>query len=334
VTILSRIDGVVRFLGAITETTQPGVRRSLRSKSVMAVTTDPAAASIGDELAHHRLGLDLPAGWWPTTPRLKGWEAAGFGVVQITIAARELLRDRGLLEAHAAALRAGLGLTGMRLVLHAPSDLVPGARRDDALLGGALCYAEVAGAELLVVHSGGADGAERSLRRLARWAADTGVRVAVENCAPQYPGEECADHDPRVIGELVRRVGCQEVGMCLDVGHAYIAADRLGRDLAELIEPLLDDVVLFGIHDNFGARSGAERAGGIEPMRLDLHLAPGAGSVPWPTIAPLLAPHAAPLVLEVHPGQRPVPATLAVVMRELLGLRRPLAGHHPHVLGA
>ena len=112
--------------------------------------------------------------------------------------------------------------------------------------------------------------------------------------------------------------------MCLDIGHAHIAADRAGRDLAELIEPLLDEVVLFGIHDNFGARSGAERAGGIEPMRLDLHLAPGAGSVPWARIAPLLAPHPAPLVLEVHPGQRPVPATLAVVMRELLGLRRPL----------
>ena len=86
--------------------------------------------------------------------------------------------------------------------------------------------------------------------------------------------------------------------MRLDIGHAYIVADRLGRDLAELIEPLLDEVVLFDVHDNFGARSGAQRAGGIEPMRLDLHLAPGAGSVPWATIAPLLAPHPAPLVLE------------------------------------
>jgi sugar phosphate isomerase/epimerase len=245
----------VRFFGAITETTQSTPGRSVRSSSVMAVTTDPAGTSIGDALRHRRLGLDLPTGWWPTTPRLKGWEAAGFGLVQITIAGRELLRDRGLLGAHAAALRAGLGLTGMGLVLHAPSDLVPGARRDDALLGGALRYAEVAGAELLVVHGGRVDGAARSLRRLARRAHDTVVRIAVENAAPRYPGHDCASHDPAVIAELVRRVGCEEVGMCLDIGHAYIAADRLGGDLAELIAPLLDEVMLFGIHDNFGARS-------------------------------------------------------------------------------
>ena len=45
--------------------------------------------------------------------------------------------------------------------------------------------------------------------------------------------------------------------MCLDIGHAHIAADRAGRDLAELIEPLLDAVVVFGVHDNFGARARA-----------------------------------------------------------------------------
>ena len=118
--------------------------------------------------------------------------------------------------------------------------------------------------------------------------------------------------------------------MCLDIGHAHIAADRAGRDLAELVEPLLDLVVLFGIHDNFGARSSAQRAGGIEPMRLDLHLAPGAGTVPWASLASLLAAHSAPLVLEVHPPQRPVPATLAVVMRELIGLGAP---HLPRRLG-
>ena len=298
----------------------------------MAVTTDPSRTPIGDELRPHRMGLDLPAGWWPTTPRLKGWEAAGFGVVQITIAGRELLRDRGLLAAHAAALRANLRLTGMGHILHAPGEVFPGVRRDDALLGGALRYAEIAGAEVLVVHGSGVDGAERSLHRLARRAADTGVRVAVENLAPRYSEEECVSHDPRVLGELIRRVGRQEVGMCLDIGHAYIAADRLGRDLADLIEPLLDDVAVFGVHDNFGARSEAQRAGWIEPMRLDLHLAPGAGCVPWARIAPLLVPHPAPLVLEVHPGQRPVLATLAVVLRELIGLRRPVTADH--ALGA
>ena len=294
----------------------------------MAVTTDPTAAAIGDVTGHRRLGLDLPDGWWPTTARLKGWEAAGFGHVQITIAARELLGDPGLIEAHAAALRDSLRLTGMRLILHAPAGVVLGRRRDDAELAGALHYAGVAGAELLVVHGSRVDGDGRSLRRLARGAQRSGVRIAIENAAPHYPGGECASHDPGAVARLLRRLDYEEIRMCLDIGHAHIAADRAGTDLAELIAPLLDIVAVFGVHDNFGARPAAQRAGGIEPMRLDLHLAPGAGSVPWTSLAPLIAPHPAPLVLEVHPAQRPVPATLAVVMRELLGLGA------PHLCGA
>ena len=289
----------------------------------MAVTTDLSRSAIGRESHHCRLGLDLPAGWWPTTPRLKGWEAAGFGHVQITIGARELLSDPDLLEAHAGALRDSLHLTGMGLILHAPADLLAGRRRHGVQLEGALRYAETAGASLLVVHGGGDDEDERSLRRLARRARDAGVRIAIENGAPHYPGADRASHDPGVVAGLVRRLDREEIGMCLDIGHAHIAADRAGRDLAELIEPLLDAVIVFGVHDNFGARASAPRAGGIEPMRLDLHLVPGAGSVPWASLASLLAPHPAPLVLEVHPAQRPVPATLAVVMRELLGLGAP-----------
>jgi sugar phosphate isomerase/epimerase len=286
----------------------------------MAVTTDPTAAAIGGAQHHRRLGLDLPAGWWPTTPRLKGWEAAGFGHVQITIAARELLSDAGLLQAHAAALRDSLRLTGMGLILHAPSDVIAGRRQDAAVIDGALAYADAAGAEVLVLHGARADAEERSLRRIARQAGAIGVHVAIENAAPPYPGADCAWNDPGAVAGSIRRLGCQEIGMCLDIGHAHIAADRAGEELAAMIEPLLDLVVLFGVHDNFGARPEAQRAGGIEPMRLDLHLAPGAGSVPWGLLAPLLAPHTAPLVLEVHPAQRPVPATLAVVMRELLGI--------------
>jgi sugar phosphate isomerase/epimerase len=79
-------------------------------------------------------------------------------------------------------------------------------------------------------------------------------------------------------------------------------------------------VILFHVHDNFGARPEAPRAGGIEPVRLDLHLAPGAGSVPWEMLAPVLSAHSAPLALEIHPSKRPAPSTLATVMREVLGL--------------
>ena len=103
--------------------------------------------------------------------------------------------------------------------------------------------------------------------------------------------------------------------------HAHIAAGYAECELVELVEPVLDQVIVFHVHDNFGARRRAPRAGGIEPVRLDLHLAPGAGSVPWTTLAPMLARHPAPLQLEIHPSSRPEPATLAILAREVLGLR-------------
>jgi sugar phosphate isomerase/epimerase len=132
-----------------------------------------------------------------------------------------------------------------------------------------------------------------------------------------YPGPEHVSHDPGAVDELVRRLGHEHAGMCLDIGHAHIVAGLLGCQLEELVEPVLERVILFHMHDNFGAAAGAPRAGGIEPVRLDLHLVPGAGTVPWPTLRPLIAHHPAPLQLEIHPAQRPEPATLAILAREV-----------------
>jgi sugar phosphate isomerase/epimerase len=274
-----------------------------------------------------RLGLDQPAGWWPTTPRLKSYEAAGFELVQIRTPERALLTDRSLVAEHAGALREALRLTGLRLIAHAPDDLLAGCPEHDRQLDGALLYAATAGAELLVYHGARVpismpgvrlrlEDEELSLRRAARQAAGLGVRIAIENLAPVYPGGEMVCHDPEAVAGLVRRLDSEQVGMCLDVGHAHIA----GCDLVELIEPVLDRVILFHVHDNFGASVRAPRSGGIEPLRLDLHLAPGAGSVPWAALAPLFSRHRAALQLEIHPSQRPEPATLAILAREVLGL--------------
>jgi sugar phosphate isomerase/epimerase len=65
------------------------------------------------------------------------------------------------------------------------------------------------------------------------------------------------------------------------------------------------EIVLLHVHDNLGARLHGLEAPGVDPLRLDLHLPPGAGSLPWHRIAPLLAKHEAPLMLEVEPSYRP-----------------------------
>jgi sugar phosphate isomerase/epimerase len=282
-----------------------------------------------------RLGLDQPAGWWPTTPRLKSFEAAGFRHLQVRMPPRALLADGDLVLAHATALRANLRLTGLRLILHAPDDLLAGTREHDRQFEGALTYAGVTGCELVVYHGAHVEvddprrderlrAEERSLRRLLPRAAELGVRIAVENLAPVYPGPAHVCHDPGAVAALVARLDSDFAGMCLDIGHANIVAGLEGLGLVELIEPVfrLARVILFHVHDNFGAGAQAQRAGGIEPLRLDLHLPPGAGTVPWGALGPLVASHPAPLQLEIHPAQRPEPATLAILTREVFRERR------------
>jgi sugar phosphate isomerase/epimerase len=165
-----------------------------------------------------------------------------------------------------------------------------------------------------------------SLRVLARRARELGVRIAIENLAPVYAGPEYVCFDPSAIADLVRRLDSEHAGMCLDLGHAHIAAGLADCPLEDLIAPVLDRVIVFHLHDNFGVIAGPDhprpgaRPGGLDPLRLDLHLPPGAGSLPWTELAPSLRAHSAPLQLEVHPPARPEPAALAVVTRELLGL--------------
>jgi sugar phosphate isomerase/epimerase len=242
-----------------------------------------------------------------------------------------VLSEPRLVVTHACALRDRLALTDLRLILHAPDNLLAGTDEHDRQLVGALRYAELAGAELLVYHGArvrvDATRAQarlefeaRSLRRVLKAADTSGVRLAIENLAPVYPGPAYVCHDPAAVAELVRRLDTDQVGMCLDLGHAHIVAGIVGRPLPELLAPALEHVILFHVHDNFGARPDVPRAGQVEPLRLDLHLAPGAGCLPWHAVAQLLVAMPVPLQLEVHPAGRPEPATLQVLMREVLGL--------------
>jgi sugar phosphate isomerase/epimerase len=298
----------------------------------MAVAARAQQAPADGSGAVGRLGIDQPAAWWPTTPRLKSFEAAGFSHLQVRMPPREILADPALLLTHAAALCDCVRLTDLRLILHAPDDLLAGTAEHDRQFEGALEYAALAGSDLIVYHGarvpvsgGGVWGRLHeelcSLRRLARRAGALGIRLAVENLAPFYPSPvEYVCYVPGAVAELVRRLESSSVGMCLDIGHANIVADLAGWPLGELIAPVLDQVIVFHLHDNFGAEVERARPGGIDPLRLDLHLPPGAGSVDWPALAPLLRPHAAPLQLEVHPPARLEPAALAVVTHELLHL--------------
>jgi sugar phosphate isomerase/epimerase len=259
-----------------------------------------------------RLGLSVPYDWWAGAPMLKEIEAAGFRFVQIPSPPPSVLVNPRELTRHAAALAEGLGTTQLEAIVHGPGATRAGSRDGNAVIEGLITYAAEIGASRVVYHAANlpdepasedARLAEtRALAELARQAERLGVIIALENLAPVYPAPDRLSFTPLLLRTMAKRISSPAVGLCLDVGHAHIVAGLRRTDPLELIEPALDRTVLFHLHDNFGARRDGEEPPEIDPLRLDLHLPPGRGTVPWARLLPLFGrKHGAPLLLEVHP---------------------------------
>lgn len=268
-----------------------------------------------------RLGLNVPSKWWPTRAGLKALEAAGFTWVQVHAPPPTVLSTPRDVLKHARLLRRELDVCGLRLVLHAPDDLSAGDPSSDRAMAGLLAHADVSGAELVVYH--GANHAvadpcvrerlnaeQRSLRRLMPRAEQTGVTLCIENLAPVFPGPSRLCHAPTMVRRLAESLESPAARVCLDVGHANIAASLAGVRLEDFMAAAGSRIALFHLHDNFGGRRRGEWRPGVEPLRLDVHLPPGEGTLPWGVVAPRLLADEAPVVLEVHPPHPRDPSTL------------------------
>lgn len=283
-----------------------------------------------------RLGLDVPHETWPTAPELKRLEACGYGWIQMHAPPVAMLADPVSVQRHGDCLRAVLAPTSLHVAIHAPQELQLGEPTHDAAFAGLLDYAVAVGASFVVYHGAClpiAEGAaadrvedrllaeERALRRFATCAEQVGLMIALENLAPEYPlppTPPLLSHAPLFVRDLVRRIGSPAVGMAFDLGHAHLTAQLAGAGLVDVLRAVCSDVVLFHVHDNLGVRRGPGTPPGIVPLRLDLHMAPGRGTLPWRAIAPLMRTHPAPLLMEVALAQRPDPLRLATVSAELL----------------
>jgi sugar phosphate isomerase/epimerase len=259
-----------------------------------------------------RLGLSIPYDWWPAAPILKEIEAAGFRYVQVPSPPPSVLSIPRDATRHAAALSEAVGTGNLNLILHGPGSVRAGTRDGDLALEGLVSYAAEVDASHVVYHAAnlpdeptsedGRLAETHSLAVLARRAERLGVIIALENLAPVYRGPDALSFTPLILRTMAKRISSPAVGLCLDLGHANIVAGLRRTDPLELIEPALDRAVLFHLHDNLGARRDDPGSPEIDPLRLDLHLPPGRGTVPWDRVAPLLARKAgAPLLLEVHP---------------------------------
>ncbi len=269
-----------------------------------------------------RLGLTVPHEWWPSAHLLKSFEAAGFSHVQIDAPPQAVLGATRFVTRHAGALRESLETTRLSCVLHAPARLRLGTAAGDRAMDGLVDYAVECGAEQVVYHAlalpdepeshNAVKNEMASLRRAVRRAEINGLVIAIENLAPLYPGPETMSANPMSLRSVAKRLGSEGIGICLDLGHAHISAQLKRTSLAGFIEPVLDTVTLIHAHDNYGARHEASGQGalGVDPVRLDLHLPPGRGNLPWHEVAPLVMQTGVPMILEVHPPFRPRSAEL------------------------
>jgi sugar phosphate isomerase/epimerase len=155
------------------------------------------------------------------------------------------------------------------------------------------------GAEVLVYHAGvlnniygdgdslasGMAVERHELRRLADRAGENGVMIAVENRAPTSAVITRRSYGLRLdlVAELVTEVGHPYVSLCLDTGHAFLAARYLGHDFLGAVRDVAPLVGHIHLSDNFGRMPPVPDADPYEMERLgegDLHLPPGWGTLP------------------------------------------------------
>jgi sugar phosphate isomerase/epimerase len=198
-----------------------------------------------------------------------------------------------LLEAELAyTVHAPLEVNLMDLTFH-------GLQRD--VLDASLRFAEVIGAGVVVCHAGQRVGsrdarhsmeaqlsAERAaLREAGDLAGELGVTIAVENYYPEQPILRGAVYDysvwPSRLAEQISAVDHPTVGVCLDVGHAALAAGFFGFDLFEGCAALAPLVRHMHLHDNLQRTNltGEPQVSEHTVYGLgDLHLPPGRGTIP------------------------------------------------------
>jgi sugar phosphate isomerase/epimerase len=145
----------------------------------------------------------------------------------------------------------------------------------------------------------------QALQRMAPHAERLGVVIAVENRDPHLWEIAALRRHSKTTNELttyhqgmrldlianqVRTVGSPNVGICLDVGHAFLASPYLETDYLAQIRAVASEVKHVHWHDNFGrlddrSESLAER---LTFGEADNHLPPGWGVIPLAEVLAVL----------------------------------------------
>jgi sugar phosphate isomerase/epimerase len=126
----------------------------------------------------------------------------------------------------------------------------------------------IADVEMIIIHPGENAKSKEDIESMNKIACDsisqligaseeTGVKLAVENLPPGYPGCEI-DH---IVG-ILEKVDSLSLGVCFDTGHA-----NMMKNTGEFIQTIGNSVINIHVHDNDGTS--------------DMHLQPPYGITDW-----------------------------------------------------
>lgn len=250
----------------------------------------------------------LPDGRLDLLPAmLARWRAVGCTHVELTARRLDLVVGGRLVAARCDAVGAMVAEAGLKPVLHANHAINLMDREADfheACAKASIRACARLGGHSMVLHSGKVSAAafaedaprllaaERErLTRLGDLAGRHGVRLAVENMIAPMPeaGATAYGARPTALAEQLDAVAHEWVGACLDFGHAFLSARRLGFDYLAEIEALSPFVWHLHLHDNCGrsGRSNSGDAGDDATLGFgDMHAPMFLGRIPWGELLP------------------------------------------------
>jgi len=242
--------------------------------------------------------------WFADKKEYPGGSAAGWDESDMDQGLRAWIRDTG--EAH-----------DIRFTVHAPWQANPLHPDGVPLLIRSVDFARDIGADLVNLHLNMAEGAPgfvRSLEPVIRYAAESGLRLSIENTPRTTPAD--FNQTFASLREL-DAVGPGTVGMCLDLGHANLCTPT-HNDFIRYIDELAPEVPIIHlhVHENYGdADSHLTLFTG--PARID-----GAGVRAFLERLRRRDYHGA-LILEQWPRPPQLLIEAATRLRELLSLSSP-----------
>ncbi|MCD6238123.1 MAG: sugar phosphate isomerase/epimerase [Thermotogae bacterium] len=243
------------------------------------------------------------------------FQEVGFEVVELPVDGLQVIANGMLVEKRVSMIKRILDKYDFEYSVHAPNYLnlmdIPQIDLQREVFSSVIDFASFIGSEMIVYHSGRMDHKEikvdaeeqakrvmeievEELSKMSEKAVKEDICIGVENACSvlstfanfekRLPEQTLFDYGANLINlkEQIERVNKQNVGITLDLGHAYISSKHLRFDFLEQVKLIAGKVIHVHIHDNFGkVEKPLEDHVKLLPFGFhDLHLPPKWGTVP------------------------------------------------------